>query len=201
VFTGIVETVGKVEDITLSGSNKIFTLTSGISNELSIDQSVSHNGVCLTVIEVSEQMHKVEAIHETLIKTNLNKWKIGDLVNLERAMKADGRLDGHFVQGHVDMAASCIGINELDGSRYYSFQIDPKFKNLIINKGSIAINGVSLTIVDADLNRFSVAIIPYTFEHTNFNQLHVGSVVNIEFDMIGKYLARYMANIQTINPS
>jgi riboflavin synthase len=198
VFTGIVETVGKIEDISLSGTNKIFTLSSDISDELSIDQSVSHNGVCLTVIEAFNGKHKVEAIQETLIKTNLNNWKIGDQVNLERALKTNGRLDGHFVQGHVDMAAKCTDIVELEGSRYYSFEIDKKFKNLIINKGSIAINGVSLTIVDADSHNFSVAIIPFTFEHTNFNQIETGDKVNIEFDMIGKYLARYMENIRTI---
>ncbi len=186
MFTGIVETVGKVEEIIHEGSNVIFNISSGISNELKIDQSVSHNGVCLTVTEVSERNHWVTAIDETLKKSNLGSCEIGSDVNLERCMKANGRFDGHIVQGHVDTTAKVNDIQDEKGSWIFTFELEEE--GLVVEKGSICINGASLTCFDVDKKFFSVAIIPYTFEHTNFNQLAVGSTVNIEFDIIGKYI-------------
>ena len=186
MFTGIVETVGKVEEMDKQGSNIDFAITSDISNELKVDQSVSHNGVCLTVTKVAEGKHWVTAIDETLKKSNLGDVINGSRINLERCMKADGRFDGHIVQGHVDTTASVTSIKDEDGSWLFSFELHEE--GLVVEKGSICINGTSLTCFDVDKKIFSVAIIPYTFEHTNFNQLEVGDVVNIEFDIIGKYI-------------
>ncbi len=186
MFTGIVETVGKVEEINHDGSNVDYSISSEISDELKIDQSVSHNGVCLTVTKVSEGKHWVTAIDETLKKSNFGAVKVGDLLNLERCMKADGRFDGHIVQGHVDSTAKVISIEDENGSWLITFELAEE--GLVVEKGSICINGTSLTCFNVAKKFFSVAIIPYTFEYTNFNQLAVGSVVNIEFDIIGKYI-------------
>lgn len=190
MFTGIIETIGTVQAVQKEGDNVHLTLSSSITAELKIDQSVSHNGVCLTVVAIDADTYKVTAIRETLDKTNLGDWKTGDLVNLERAMKLGDRLDGHIVQGHVDQTAVCESIENANGSWYYTFKYDDAIGNLTIEKGSITVNGVSLTVVDSRDGRFSVAIIPYTFEHTNFQQFTVGTKVNLEFDVIGKYVTR-----------
>lgn len=190
MFTGIIEQLGKIEQVEREGSNRSFWVSSALYNELKPDQSVSHNGVCLTVEAIKDQMHKVTAIEETLAKTNLGDWKVGDLMNLERCMQLNGRLDGHIVQGHVDTKALCIQVLEKDGSWEYRFKIEDKFSPLIIEKGSITLNGISLTIFNITKNEFTVAIIPYTFEHTNMSRLKKGDFVNIEFDMIGKYVNR-----------
>lgn len=193
MFTGIIEALGKVEKIEKEGSNVHFTFSSPISDELKIDQSVSHNGVCLTVVALSPQQHTLTAIQETLDKSNLGELKMGDEVNLERAMVAGSRLDGHMVQGHVDTTGLCTKVEELDGSWYYHFEYKPTPEHLLVDKGSICINGVSLTVVQAEGRQFSVAIIPYTYEHTTFKHLQAGNRVNLEFDVIGKYIAKYMA--------
>lgn len=190
MFTGIIETIGKVEDIIVSGTNKTFWVTSSLSPELKVDQSVSHNGVCLTVEEIQGNRHRVTAIAETLQKSNLGHWQTGDLVNIERCMLMNARLDGHIVQGHVDATATCISRKELDGSWEFRFTFPEAFAALVIEKGSISLNGVSLTIFNVTRNEFTIAIIPYTFEHTNIKNIHPGSAVNIEFDMIGKYINR-----------
>ncbi|WP_424961774.1 riboflavin synthase [Ekhidna sp.] len=186
MFTGIVETVGKVEEISEEGTNVHFAISSSISDELKIDQSVSHNGVCLTVTKVEGGKHWVTAIDETMKKSNLGALKIDSRVNLERCMKADGRFDGHIVQGHVDTTAVVKKIKDEAGSWVFTFELEKE--GLVVEKGSICINGTSLTCFNVEKKIFSVAIIPYTFEHTNFNQLAVGSTVNIEFDIIGKYI-------------
>lgn len=190
MFTGIIETTGIVKEVITNGSNRTFWIQSGISSELNIDQSVSHNGVCLTVEEIKDNMHRLTAIDETLAKTNLNCWQMGDVVNLERCLQMNGRLDGHIVQGHTDATAFCKTMLEKDGSWEYSFEIDKKFAGLIIEKGSVALNGISLTIFNVGDNSFTVAVIPYTYQHTNMKQLKVSDSVNIEFDMIGKYVNR-----------
>lgn len=190
MFTGIIEALGSVENVFENGSNKTFWISSPLSTELKVDQSVAHNGVCLTVEEVKEGQHRVTAIDETLKKTNLHSWNIGTLINLERCLAMHGRLDGHIVQGHVDTTATCIELNALDGSWEYRFQFDRSFGALVIEKGSISVNGTSLTIFNVTDNAFTVAIIPYTYNHTNIQQVHPGSLVNIEFDMIGKYVNR-----------
>ncbi len=190
MFTGIVETSGTIKKITSKGSNKTFWIDSPISPELKIDQSVSHNGVCLTVEEIGNNAHRVTAIKETLDKTNLGDWKKGDLVNLERCLQMNGRLDGHIVQGHVDAKAICTKIKDLKGSWEFEFEFPKEFSHLIIEKGSISLNGISLTVFNVKRRFFCVAIIPYTFEHTNMRTLTKGHSVNIEFDMIGKYVAR-----------
>lgn len=190
MFTGIIETTGVVREIEQNGSNTSFWIESSLSDSLKIDQSLSHKGVCLTVEDVNNGVHKVTAIEETLQKTNLAGLKKGDIVNLERCMQLNGRLDGHIVQGHVDTTAECIKAIEKNGSREFSFEIDKKFASLIIEKGSITLDGISLTIFNVSKKRFTVAIIPYTFEHTNIKQLKKGNFVNIEFDMIGKYVNR-----------
>ncbi len=190
MFTGIIESMGRITSVELNGTNRSFRVESPISTELKVDQSISHNGVCLTVEEVYENTHRVTAIHETLEKTNLGSWKTGDLVNLERCMPAAGRFDGHFVQGHADCTATCTGVKDMNGSWECRFEFPEQFSGLIVEKGSIALNGISLTIFDIGLNRFSVAIIPYTFEHTNMNRLQPGDTVNLEFDIIGKYVVR-----------
>ncbi len=191
MFTGIIESLGTIKNIQKEGSNIHFTITSAISHELKIDQSVSHNGVCLTVVALEDGAHTVTAIQETLNRSNLGALKIGSLVNLERAMLANARLDGHLVQGHVDTTAECVEVETLEGSWYYSFRYTPTEAHLLVDKGSICINGVSLTVVEPQGDLFSVAIIPYTFEHTTFKTLQAGHPVNLEFDIIGKYIARY----------
>lgn len=191
MFTGIIESLGTIKNIRAEGSNVHFTIASDISHTLKIDQSLAHNGVCLTVVALEEDTHMVTAIQETLQRSNLGNLKIGSLVNLERAMLANARLDGHLVQGHVDTTAECIAVETLDGSWYYRFRYTPTEEHLLVDKGSICINGVSLTVVEPHEDVFSVAIIPYTYEHTTFKTLHVGNHANLEFDIIGKYIARY----------
>lgn len=218
MFTGIVEAIARVVDINAEGTNLTFTFESNIANEFKIDQSVSHNGVCLTVVSLGETtvggqkstvsseqdihssftinhstFYKVTAIDETLRKTNLGKLKIDDKVNLERCMPANGRFDGHIVQGHVDQTGVCTGIEDQNGSWLISFEYDARNNNITVEKGSICINGVSLTVVNSKDNGFSVAIIPYTWEHTNFHQLSVGSIINLEFDILGKYMQKILA--------
>jgi riboflavin synthase len=193
MFTGIIEAFGKLETISEKGSNKTFTFSCPFTHELKIDQSLAHNGVCLTVIAIEGNNYSVTAIKETLDKTNLGKLKTGDLVNLERCMKADGRFDGHIVQGHVDQTAGCKEINDLNGSFEFVFEYDPSGKNCTVEKGSICVNGISLTVVRSEKNLFSVHIIPYTIEHTNFKFLKPGHEVNIEFDVIGKYVRKMMS--------
>ena len=192
MFTGIIESLGTIKNIEIEGSNYHFTIASDISKALKIDQSVSHNGVCLTVVDCDDKTHVVTAIKETLDKTSLSNWSINDKVNLELAMRADARLDGHFVQGHVDTTGKCIDIKTEDGSWYFKFEYKPTEEHLLVNKGSVCINGVSLTLVNPIDNYFSVAIIPYTYEHTIFHQIKVGDLINLEFDVIGKYIAKYV---------
>ena len=191
MFTGIIESLGKVTNVKVDRGNIDFTIESEISKELKIDQSVSHNGVCLTVTEKSDNTHTVTAVKETLDKSSLKNFSVDDLINLERAMKLGERLDGHLVQGHVDGVAKCISVYVNDGSWIYQFEFDVKNEMLLIEKGSICINGVSLTVFDIVKNTFKVTIIPYTYENTSFKKLKEGDIVNIEFDMIGKYLARF----------
>lgn len=192
MFTGIIESLGTLESIVTEGSNVHLTIASDISDQLKIDQSLSHNGVCLTVVALANGNHTVTAIEETIKRSNLGQLKVGDRMNLERAMQANGRLDGHIVQGHVDATGECIKVEEVDGSWYYSFKYTITEEHLLVDKGSICINGVSLTVVDPIDNTFSVAIIPYTHEHTNFHELNVGDTVNLEFDIIGKYISKYV---------
>lgn len=190
MFTGIIETKGIVKNLISENTNLHITVSSSITSELKIDQSVAHNGVCLTVIAIDNNDYTVTAIKETLDKTNLNYLNIGDEVNLERAMKLGDRLDGHIVQGHVDQTAICTDIINKNGSYIFSFEYDTELNNITIEKGSITIDGTSLTVVDSGINSFSVAIIPYTFEHTRFKTYTKGSVVNLEFDVIGKYVSK-----------
>ena len=190
MFTGIIESLGKITNIQLDRENIDFTIKSDISKELKIDQSVSHNGVCLTVVEANIESHVVTAVKETLDKSALKSLSLNSFVNLERAMKLGERLDGHMVQGHVDGVAKCIDVSSNDGSWVYSFEFDISKETLLIEKGSICINGVSLTVFDLNKNTFRVTIIPYTYENTSFKNLEAGDMVNIEYDMIGKYLAR-----------
>ena len=192
MFTGIIETLGTVTNLTTAQGNLHITVASGIAQELKIDQSVAHNGVCLTVVALNDNTHTVTAIEETLNKTSLGQLRTGDLVNLERCMQMNARLDGHIVQGHVDQTAVCIKRINLDGSWEYTFQYDAAKGNVTVEKGSVCINGISLTVVDSAADTFSVAIIPYTYEHTNLQNVQEGSVVNLEFDIIGKYVARLM---------
>ena len=192
MFTGIIEVLGKVEKIEKEGTNVHYTVSCPLSNEFKIDQSVSHNGVCLTVIDLSEGQHVVTAIEETLNRTSIGELKVGDIINIERAMSASARFDGHFVQGHVDTTAKCIAIETAAGSWYFTFQYELKPDWLLVDKGSITINGVSLTVVEPKGGTFSVAIIPYTYENTIFKTIEVGTTVNLEFDMIGKYITKYM---------
>ncbi len=190
MFTGIIESLGEVQQLEKEGGNLHISINSSITQELKIDQSVAHNGVCLTVVAINGPVYTVTAIEETLLKSNLGELKVGDKVNLERAMVMGARLDGHIVQGHVDQTGKCTAISEKDGSWYFSFEYDAAYDNVTIEKGSISIDGVSLTVVDSGANRFSVAIIPYTYENTRFNTYQIGSTVNLEFDVIGKYVAR-----------
>ena len=193
MFTGIIETTGFIKNIAVNGSNRSFWIESSISQELKIDQSISHSGICLTVVEIGGNSHKVTAIEETASKTNVSEWKIGDVINLERGLKLDSRLDGHFVQGHVDTIATCIEVNEKHGSWEYEFSFRKKFSELIIEKGSICVNGISLTAFDVKKKSFRVAIIPYTHEHTNIKTVQKSDLVNIEFDLIGKYILRKLS--------
>jgi riboflavin synthase len=190
MFTGIIETLGIIKEIKRDNDNLDITVSSSITNELKIDQSVAHNGVCLTVVAINEEQYTVTAIKETIIKTNLSDWKVGDLLNLERAMKLGDRLDGHIVQGHVDQIGICKSVEEANGSWYFTFEYESKLNNITIEKGSITVNGVSLTVVNSKENEFSVAIIPYTYEHTNFKNFKIGTKINLEFDVVGKYVAR-----------
>jgi riboflavin synthase len=190
MFTGIIETLGEVTAVLNEGTNVHFTIKSTLSNELKIDQSVAHNGVCLTVVALDNDSHTVTAIEETLQKTNLNQLKPGSKVNLERCMQMNGRLDGHIVQGHVDQTAICIKRLELDGSWEYRFKYNPDQGNVTVEKGSVCVNGISLTVVASGDDEFSVFIIPYTYEHTNLQEVNVGDTVNLEFDIIGKYVAK-----------
>ena len=194
MFTGIIETLGIVQDVKKEQDNIHITIDSTLSNELKIDQSVAHNGICLTVVAIAGSHYTVTAIGETIKKTNISNWKAGDEVNLERAMKLGDRLDGHIVQGHVDQIGTCITAEETNGSWFYTFEYNADLKNITIEKGSITVNGVSLTVVDSGVNNFSVAIIPYTYEHTNFNSFVVGTKVNLEFDVIGKYVSKLYVN-------
>tara|TARA_R110002050_G_scaffold16719_1_gene50478 strand:- start:129764 stop:130354 length:591 start_codon:yes stop_codon:yes gene_type:complete len=194
MFTGIIETLGTVKDLQKDASNLHLTIESSITPELKIDQSVAHNGVCLTVVAINGPCYTVTAIAETLQKTNLEHLTVGENVNLERAMILGSRLDGHIVQGHVDQTGVCIAIEEKDGSWFFTFTYDTALNNPTIEKGSITIDGTSLTVVNSGTNTFSVAIIPYTYEHTRFNSYRVGTIVNLEFDVIGKYVAKLMTH-------
>tara|TARA_B100000795_G_C22802865_1_gene442894 strand:+ start:971 stop:1561 length:591 start_codon:yes stop_codon:yes gene_type:complete len=193
MFTGIIEGLGRVNKIERDGDNVNFTLASDFSNELKVDQSLSHNGVCLTVVEISGKEYTVTAIDETLKKTNLGDLTVGAVVNLERCMKLGDRLDGHIVQGHVDQTGKVVSLDELDGSWKFTFEYDLSANNITVEKGSVTINGVSLTVVDSGDNTFSVCIIPYTFQHTNFQDFKIGTLVNLEFDIVGKYLTKLHA--------
>ncbi len=193
MFTGIIESKGIVKAVISNGSNRIFWVESPISTQFKIDQSVSHSGVCLTVEEIIGNTHRVTAIDETLQKTNLFQWKQGTTINLERCLQLNDRLDGHIVQGHVDTPGTCIKRKEKDGSWEFEFEFPKKFAELVIEKGSVCVNGVSLTAFDVKKRSFQVAVIPYTFEHTNINMVQEGDVVNLEFDMIGKYLSRRLS--------
>jgi riboflavin synthase len=192
MFTGIIETFGTVSNVVEEGTNLHYTIESDLSNELKIDQSVAHNGVCLTVVALTDNTHTVTAIQETLEKSNLQYLKTGMRVNLERCMQMNGRLDGHIVQGHVDQTAICIKREELDGSWEYRFKYDASKGNVTVEKGSVCVNGISLTVVNSATDEFSVFIIPYTFEHTNLQEVNIGDTVNLEFDIIGKYVARLL---------
>jgi riboflavin synthase len=194
MFTGIIETLGVIQEIEKDKDNLHITIASSITDELQIDQSVAHNGICLTVVSINKTFYTVTAIGETIKKTTISHWQKGNPINLERAMKLGDRLDGHIVQGHVDQIGTCTTVKETNGSWYYTFNYDESHHNITIEKGSITVNGVSLTVVDSRKNEFSVAIIPYTFEHTNFNTFEVNTKVNLEFDVIGKYVSKLYAN-------
>lgn len=193
MFTGIVEATGMVKEVISNGSNRTFWIESTLSSQFKVDQSVSHSGVCLTVEEITGNRHRTTAIDETIQKTNLGGWQEGSIINLERCLQLNDRLDGHIVQGHVDARASCIRRKEKDGSWEFEFEFPKKFAELIIEKGSICVNGISLTAFDVKKKSFRVAIIPYTFEHTNIKEVQAGDAVNLEFDMIGKYLLRRLS--------
>ena len=200
MFSGIVEETAMVTRLEKDQENLHISLTCSFVNELGIDQSISHDGVCLTVVKKTEEDYTVTAIQETLLKTNLGQWKVGSKVNVERSVKADGRLDGHMVQGHVDMTAVCTEVSEVEGSWYYSFEFEPKVEeHITVEKGSVSVNGVSLTVVNSREKTFQVAIIPYTYEVTNFHEFRPGTIVNIEFDIIGKYIASNFYRLVTNN--
>lgn len=190
MFTGIIEAFGTITQLEKENENVHISLESPLTPELRIDQSVAHNGVCLTVVKIEGAVYTVTAIKETIDKTNLSRWAVGDKINLERAMKLGARLDGHIVQGHVDQVGTCTGVTEEGGSWFFDFEYDPALKNITIEKGSITVNGTSLTVVNSGINTFSVAIIPYTYEHTNFHTFKKGSLVNLEFDVVGKYITK-----------
>lgn len=193
MFTGIIETLGIIKEIRKEQGNLHLTVASEITHELKIDQSVAHNGICLTVVQIDQNQYTVTAIQETIDKTAIGTWQVGDTINLERAMKLGDRLDGHIVQGHVDQTGTCTSITEANGSWVFTFTYDPALSNITIEKGSITVNGTSLTVVNSATHSFSVAIIPYTYEHTNFHSYIEGTQVNLEFDVIGKYVARLQA--------
>ena len=193
MFTGIIETLGIIKDLKQENDNLHITVSSAITNELKIDQSIAHNGICLTIVAITDHEYTVTAIKETILKTNIGEWNSGHLINLERAMKLGDRLDGHIVQGHIDQIGICKSIEEANGSWYYTFEYDKNLNNITIEKGSITVNGVSLTVVNSTENEFSVAIIPYTYEHTNFKNFKIGTKINLEFDVVGKYVARLHA--------
>ena len=193
MFTGIIENLSEIKEIVAQGDNLSISFSSNLTKELKIDQSIAHNGICLTVVEIDNDIYNVTAIKETIIKSSIKEWKKGDLINIERALKLGDRLDGHMVQGHVDQTAVCKNISEENGSWYFDFEYSSS-ENLTIEKGSITINGVSLTVVNSGQNTFSVAIIPYTYNHTNFKNIKLGELVNIEFDMIGKYISKIIKN-------
>lgn len=193
MFTGIIETLGIIKEIRKEQGNLHLTVASEITHELKIDQSVAHNGICLTVVQMDQNQYTVTAIQETIDKTAIGTWQVGDTINLERAMKLGDRLDGHIVQGHVDQTGTCTSITEANGSWVFTFAYDPALSNITIEKGSITVNGTSLTVVNSAAHSFSVAIIPYTYENTNFHTYKVGTQVNLEFDVIGKYVARLTA--------
>lgn len=199
MFSGIVERMATVVAVKEEKKNKTFTLRTDIAGELKIDQSISHNGVCLTVESLTEDTYTVTAIHETLMKSNLGLLRVGDNVNTERSMRPDALLDGHIVQGHVDQTAVCTAVENADGSYYYTFEYEQQGDNITVEKGSVSVNGVSLTVVNSKNGSFQVAIIPYTFENTNFKEIKPGTVVNLEFDIIGKYIARLMKNYMDAN--
>ena len=190
MFTGIIETLGIIKEIEKEQGNLHITVASEITHELKIDQSVAHNGICLTVVKINQNEYTVTAIQETIDKTAIGDWQVGNVLNLERAMKLGDRLDGHIVQGHVDQIGVCTTITEANGSWIFTFEYDASLNNITIEKGSITVNGTSLTVVNSGLNTFSVAIIPYTYEHTNFHTYTVGTKVNLEFDVIGKYVSK-----------
>ncbi|HRG37833.1 MAG TPA: riboflavin synthase [Bacteroidia bacterium] len=192
MFSGIIESIGKVVDLKKEKGNLHISVQSSFTNELKIDQSIAHNGACLTVVSIHDEVYVVTAIDETLQKTNLGTLKMNDLINLERCMKLGDRLDGHIVQGHVDQIATCVSVEEANGSWIYTFNYDSKTNNITVEKGSICVNGVSLTVVNSQDAAFSVCIIPYTYEHTNFKHIQQGSVVNLEFDILGKYIHKLM---------
>lgn len=196
MFTGIVEARGTVIDIITEGSNKHFVIEADLASEAYIDQSISHNGVCLTVVKIEGNQYTVTAIDETLKLSNLGNLNKGTIVNLERCMLPTTRMDGHMVQGHVDTTGTCLKVDTIDGSWYYTFRMPKEFIDLVVSKGSICVNGVSLTVVEPADDTFKVAIIPYTYEHTNFKELVAGSVINLEFDIIGKYVQQYMKRIE-----
>jgi riboflavin synthase len=193
MFTGIIENLSEIKEIIPQGDNLSISFSSNLTKELKIDQSIAHNGICLTVVEIDNDIYTVTAIKETIIKSSIKHWEKGDLVNIERALRLGDRLDGHMVQGHVDQTAVCKNISEENGSWYFDFEYNGS-ENLTIEKGSITINGVSLTVVNSGQNTFSVAIIPYTYNHTNFKNIKLGDLVNIEFDMIGKYISKIIRN-------
>lgn len=195
MFTGIVERVGSVLEVTDKGTNKDFTIQTDIAAELYIDQSIAHNGVCLTVVEIQENSYRVTAIKETLDRSNLGLLQLGDQVNIERSMTGTTRMDGHIVQGHVDDTVTCLGVEDVNGSWLYTFKMTPEQSLMVVDKGSVCINGVSLTVVSPTDDTFQVAIIPYTYEHTTFHTYKKGTVVNIEWDIIGKYVVKYMDRI------
>lgn len=192
MFTGIIESIGLISKVSITGTNKTFWITSPLAGELKIDQSVAHNGICLTVEEIKNGSHRVTAIRETIEKTNLSGWLTGDAINLERCMLLNGRLDGHIVQGHIDATAECLERKQFNGSWEFRFRIPPHFSLFIIEKGSICLNGISLTIFNVGKDEFTVGIIPYTFEHTNIKNIFPGKTANVEFDLIGKYVNRIM---------
>ena len=194
MFTGIIETLGEVTQLQNEGSNLHITIKSTISKELKVDQSVAHNGVCLTVVDITEDTHTVTAIAETLQKSSIGQLKLNSLVNLERCMQMNGRLDGHIVQGHVDQTAICTNLEVENGSWVFTFEYDSTIGNITVEKGSICVNGISLTVVNSGFNYFSVAIIPYTYENTNLKNIKLNDMINLEFDIIGKYVAKMMAN-------
>jgi riboflavin synthase len=193
MFTGIIESLGIIKELKKEHDNLHITVASALTSEIKIDQSIAHNGICLTVVAIHNDSYTVTAIQETIVKTTISEWKVGDLINLERAMKLGDRLDGHIVQGHVDQTGKCKSVIESNGSWFFTFEYDKSLSNITIEKGSITVNGVSLTVVNSKENEFSVAIIPYTYDNTNFKTLVIGSKINLEFDVVGKYISKLYA--------